>query len=106
MFRKLNNRESGHGGQARKHACFVPLAFGQVKYAIVKESDPFYEWFGEWLGKTQRFDPLADNRDEHVCLERDDVRGCYMWRATDAIEKADWGFKQWNFSSSTWMLQM
>eukprot|EP00438_Fugacium_kawagutii_P026441 Skav205637 [mRNA] locus=scaffold8181:12808:14364:- [translate_table: standard] len=48
----------------------------QVKYAVVKESDPYYKWFAA------NMEPVLGNTDEFVAL----VRGSngYHWKAVDA----------------------
>ncbi|CAE7739938.1 unnamed protein product [Symbiodinium sp. CCMP2592] len=57
-----------------------PRGYLQVKYAIVNERDPFFDWFAE------NVDPVVGNSDAYVALEWDEDQG-YMWSATDAAER-------------------
>ena len=54
----------------------------QVKYAIVKQTDPFFAWCSQNLHRVE------GNCDEHVSLTWDQAAASYVWSATDADEKA------------------
>eukprot|EP00438_Fugacium_kawagutii_P013352 Skav207021 [mRNA] locus=scaffold2740:211455:213334:+ [translate_table: standard] len=54
----------------------IPRTYVQVKYAIVKESDPYYDWFGVKL------QPVLGNEDEFVSLVKE--YDGYDWEAMDA----------------------
>lgn len=51
----------------------------QVKYAIVKENDEYYDWFAANL------EPVPGNEDKFVALVRD--YDGYRWEARDADRK-------------------
>lgn len=59
----------------------IPCRYLQVKYAIVKQTDPFFAWC------SQNLHHVEGNCDEHVSLTWDQAAASYVWSATDADEK-------------------
>eukprot|EP00435_Cladocopium_sp_Y103_P008043 s3206_g2.t1 len=59
----------------------IPREYLQVKYAIVGENDPFFDWC------SQHLEPVQSNADHYVSLEWDEGYFEHVWSAEDIADR-------------------